>query len=87
MDESGRQIPESGSQTDTSKNSNNNYKKETFFPLNNLINDFKNGKSKLKPYYLGDPMIWKKTEQKWYVIDKYNQWLKYAAKESRIEWK
>ncbi len=86
-DESGRQIPESGRQTDTKKNSNNNYKKETFISLNNLINDFKNGNSKLKPYYLGDPMVWKESEKRWYVIDKHNQWLKYADKESKIEWR
>ncbi len=86
-DESGRQIPESGRQTDTKKNSNKIYKKETFISLNNLINDFKNGNSKLKPYYLGDPMVWKKSEKRWYVIDKYNRWLTYADKESKIEWR
>jgi hypothetical protein len=85
--ESGAMVDESGAKSNTSKNSNNIYKKETFFPLKDLIYDYKNGKGKLKPYYLGDPMIWKKLEQKWYVIDKYNRWLEYADKKEKIEWK
>lgn len=40
-----------------------------------------------KPFYKGDPMVWSETKKKWYVIDKYGNWLEFADKESTIEWK
>ncbi|MCK4453774.1 hypothetical protein KAU51_00250 [Candidatus Parcubacteria bacterium] len=40
-----------------------------------------------KPFYRGDPMVWSDTKRKWYVIDKNGQWLEFADKESKIEWK
>jgi len=40
-----------------------------------------------KPYYRGDPMVWSETKKKWYVIDKYGQWLEFVGKESEIEWR
>ena len=40
-----------------------------------------------KPFYKGDPMIWSEAKRKWYVIDKYGNWLLFADKESEIEWK
>lgn len=40
-----------------------------------------------KPYYRNDPMIWSETKKKWYVIDKYNEWLEFADKEDKIEWR
>ena len=40
-----------------------------------------------KPFYNGDPMIWSETKRKWYVISKSGEWLLFADKESKIEWK
>lgn len=40
-----------------------------------------------KPFYLGDPMIWSDAKRKWYVISKNGEWLLFADKESKIEWK
>lgn len=40
-----------------------------------------------KPFYKGDPMIWSETKKKWYVLDKYGEWLEFAGKETEIEWK
>jgi len=93
--ESGRQIPESGRQTDTKKNSNNNYKKETFFSVNKSndendaykkAEDFKNGNKKYKPFYQGYEMRWVERDKKWWVIE-HGRWLKFADKESKIEWR
>ena len=39
-----------------------------------------------KPYYRGDPMVWSSTQRKWYVIDRYGEWLKFAGEEKDIEW-
>src|SRR5579863_718167 len=39
-----------------------------------------------KPFYLGDPMIYNETKKKWFVI-KNGEWLEYADKESKIEWR
>jgi NAD-dependent DNA ligase len=40
-----------------------------------------------KPFYQGDPMVWSDSRKKWYVIDKYGNWLEFAGKESEIEWR
>ena len=40
-----------------------------------------------KPFYMGDPMIYVEAKKKWFVISKYGEWLQYADKESKIEWK
>lgn len=40
-----------------------------------------------KPFYMGDPMVWSEAKRKWYVISKNGEWLLFADKESKIEWK
>jgi hypothetical protein len=40
-----------------------------------------------KPFYRGDPMVWSETKRKWYVLDKNGNWLEFADKEDKIEWK
>lgn len=40
-----------------------------------------------KPFYRGNPMIWSETKKKWFVISKYGEWLEYADKLDKIEWK
>ncbi len=40
-----------------------------------------------KPFYNGDPMVWSKTQKKWYVIDRYGEWLEFAGEEKEIKWK
>ena len=40
-----------------------------------------------KPFYRGDPMIWSETKRKWYVVSKNGDWLEFADKENKIEWK
>lgn len=40
-----------------------------------------------KPYYRNQPMIWSQTKKKWYVIDDGGDWLEYADKENKIEWR
>lgn len=40
-----------------------------------------------KPYYNNQPMVWSQTKRKWYVIDDGGEWLEYADKESKIEWR
>ena len=81
--ESGRQIPESGRQTDTKKNSNKiDNKNDEFFK--NLADGYKNGDKRYKPFYNGDEMRW--WQNKWWVIVK-SEWLMYADKESKIEWR
>jgi glycerophosphoryl diester phosphodiesterase len=40
-----------------------------------------------KPFYLNNPMVWSEAKRKWFVIDKGGQWLEFADKESKIEWK
>jgi hypothetical protein len=40
-----------------------------------------------KPFYEGLPMIFSETKKKWYVINNNGEWLEFADKEDKIEWK
>lgn len=40
-----------------------------------------------KPYYNNQPMVWSQAKKKWYVIDDNGEWLEYADKENKIEWR
>ena len=40
-----------------------------------------------KPFYNGDPMVFSETKKKWYVINKFGEWLEFADKKEKIEWK
>ncbi|MCX6723062.1 MAG: hypothetical protein NT094_03250, partial [Candidatus Staskawiczbacteria bacterium] len=40
-----------------------------------------------KPFYRGDPMIWSETKKKWFVISKYGEWLEFADKKEKMEWR
>lgn len=40
-----------------------------------------------KPFYQGKPMVWSETKKKWYVIDTDGDWLEFADKENKIEWR
>jgi len=40
-----------------------------------------------KPFYEGLPMIFSETKKKWYVINPQGEWLEFADKEEKIEWK
>ncbi len=40
-----------------------------------------------KPYYRNQPMVWSQTKRKWYVIDDNGEWLEFADKEDKIEWR
>lgn len=40
-----------------------------------------------KPFYEGQPMVWSETKKKWYVIAESGEWLEYADKESKMEWR
>ena len=39
-----------------------------------------------KAFYRGDPMVWNEQKKKWFVI-KEGEWLEFADKEDKIEWK
>ena len=56
---------------------------------NNLTisNAYKQGDRSYTPFYQNEPMRWVVGKQKWYVISKYNEWLSFADKESKIEWR
>lgn len=40
-----------------------------------------------KPYYEGNPMVWSETKKKWYVISPEGEWLEFADREDKIEWR
>jgi len=40
-----------------------------------------------KPFYEGQQMVWSETKKKWFVINDSGEWLEYADKESKIEWR
>ncbi|MFA6375839.1 MAG: hypothetical protein WCX69_00355 [Candidatus Paceibacterota bacterium] len=40
-----------------------------------------------KPFYRSDPMVWSENKKKWFVITASGEWLEYADKEEKIEWR
>jgi hypothetical protein len=66
---------------------NLDYAIETVFKKWPEINSLKPKEKEKKPYYRKDPMIWSKTKNKWYVINKEGDWLEFAGDEKEIEWK
>ncbi len=65
---------------------NLDYAIETVFKKWPEINKLKPREKKKKPYYRGDPMVWSKSKQKWFVINSSGDWLEFAGKEKEIKW-
>lgn len=40
-----------------------------------------------KPFYENDPMVFSEAKKKWYVISKAGEWLEFADKKDKIEWR
>ena len=70
-------------QSNTKNNIDNN--KEGFLKTN-FSEAYKNGDKKHKPFYRGFAMRWVPSKNKWYVIQ-HGEWLEFADKENKIEWK
>ncbi len=66
---------------------NLDYAIETVFKKWPEINKLKPKEKEKKPYYRSDPMVWSNTKKKWYVINKEGDWLEFADKEDKIEWR
>ncbi len=69
------------------KSRNLDYAIETVFKKWPEINSLKPKEKKKKPYYRNDPMVWSKSKNKWFVINREGDWLEFAGKEEEIEWK
>ena len=66
---------------------NLDYSIETVFKKWLELDNLKPKEVVKKPFYRGLPMIWVETKKKWFVIDRYGDWLEYAGKTAEIEWK
>ncbi len=40
-----------------------------------------------KPFYRNQPMVWSQAKRKWFVVTLENDWLEFADKKSKIEWR
>jgi phosphoenolpyruvate synthase/pyruvate phosphate dikinase len=69
------------------KSRNLDYSIETVFKKWLELGKLKPKEIVKKPYYRNQPMVWSQTKKKWYVIDDGGEWLEYADKESKIEWR
>ena len=69
------------------KSRNLDYSIETAFKKWLELDKLKPKEVVKKPFYKDNPMVWSETKRKWYVIDKYGDWLEFAGKETEIEWK
>jgi DNA polymerase/3'-5' exonuclease PolX len=72
---------------DWAKSRNLEYAIETVFKKWLELDRLKPKEIVKKPFYHGDPMVWSETKKKWYVINKFGEWLEFAGKKSEIEWK
>jgi len=69
------------------KSRNLDYAIETVFKKWLELDKLKPKEVVKKPFYRNDPMVWSETKKKWYVVDKYGNWLEFAGKEAEIEWR
>ena len=69
------------------KSRNLDYSIETVFKKWLELDRLKPKEIVKKPYYMNQPMVWSQTKRKWFVIDDNGEWLEYADKESKIEWR
>ena len=72
---------------DWAKSRNLDYSIETVFKKWLELGKLKPKEIVKKPFYRNQPMIWSQTKRKWYVIDDGGEWLEYADKEDKIEWR
>ena len=72
---------------DWAKSRNLDYAIETVFKKWLELDTLKPKEIKKKPFFQGRPMIFSETRKKWYVLDKYGEWLEFAGIEKEIEWK
>ena len=72
---------------DWAKSRNLDYSIETVFKKWLELGKLKPKEVIKKPFYRNQPMIWSQTKRKWYVIDDGGEWLEYADKEDKIEWR
>jgi hypothetical protein len=72
---------------DWAKSRNLDYSIETVFKKWLELGKLKPKEIVKKPFYRNQPMIWSQTKRKWYVIDDGGEWLEYADKENKIEWR
>jgi hypothetical protein len=76
-----------GKVAEWAKSRNLDYAIETVFKKWLELDRLKPKEIVKKPYYQDDPMVWSDAKRKWYVIDKYGDWLEFAGKESDVEWR
>ena len=69
------------------KSRNLDYAIETVFKKWLEIDRLKPKEIVKKPFYQNNPMVWSESKRKWYVIDKFGEWLEFAGKESDIKWR
>lgn len=69
------------------KSRNLDYAIETVFKKWLELDNLKPKEIIKKPFFRNCPMIWSETKKKWFVIDKYNDWLEYVGKIADIEWR
>ncbi|MDD5696602.1 MAG: hypothetical protein PHO90_01335 [Candidatus Pacebacteria bacterium] len=72
---------------DWAKSRNLDYSIETVFKKWLELDKLKPKEIIKKPYYRNQPMVWSQTRKKWFVIDDNGDWLEFADKEDKIEWR
>ncbi|MDD3170382.1 MAG: hypothetical protein WC410_02200 [Candidatus Paceibacterota bacterium] len=72
---------------DWAKSRNLDYAIETVFKKWLELDKLKPKEIIKKPYYRNQPMVWSQTRKKWFVIDDSGDWLEFADKEDKIEWR
>ncbi|MCL5011128.1 MAG: hypothetical protein M1127_02880 [Patescibacteria group bacterium] len=66
---------------------NLDYSIETIFKKWLELDQLKPKEIVKKPFYDNMPMMWSENKKKWYVISPSGEWLEFADKEEKIEWR
>lgn len=76
-----------GKVAEWAKSRNLDYAIETVFKKWLELSRLKPKEIVKKPYYQGNPMVWSETRRKYYVVTPEGDWLEFADKEDKIEWR
>ena len=60
---------------------------EAILTKKELAEAYEKGNKTYKPFYRGDQMRWVESKKKWFVINKYDEWLEFCGSKEEIEWR
>ena len=83
---SGKKVAKEGGHKEHLPNNTKQRKNDFLSSNKELVELYKKGDRRRKPFYRGNPMRWFKYQNRWEVFEN-GEWLEFAGLESEIEWR